>query len=264
MVMRIVMAAFFLIASMICAQAEETDFLDSVIMTGEILNMQGAFALDVSMLSVDWEYESWAKAEAVKMIGMKEPFWLIEPSQYFVFADRNPKKQLIMIGYYFASSKEIFIIGWDKCSTGNPAHGGDYHFTPTGIFENNLDHFSFRAAGTKNSKGWRGYGLKHSRIWDFGYQDTTKPIKGKEQWRQIRLLMHATDPDGGEPKLGTPQSKGCVRISHKLNKFLDKYGIIDALYESSTGNSVRWLLLKDRTPVSHAGRCLIIGDSEKK
>ena len=262
--MRMMMAAAFFLSSAISALAQDDGFIDHVFMPGEIKGMQDSFARDVSKLPVDREYESWAKAEAARLILAKEAFWRIEPSQYFVFADRNPKKQMVMIGYYFAGRGEVSVIGWDKCSTGNPAHGKDYHYTPAGIFENNLDHFSFRAAGTKNSNGWRGYGIKNSRVWDFGYQDTTKPIKGKEQWRQIRLLMHATDPDGGEPKLGTPQSKGCVRISQKLNMFLDKYGIIDAEYEASTGSSAGWLLLKDRTPASHAGKYLIVGDSAKQ
>lgn len=237
--------------------------LDKQGISEEAVNLKIRFAQEVSQLSVDDftdnYYSQWAKIDALKRLqGAAYPLL----SQYLVFVDRNPKKQLAMVGYYSQETGQVEIIGWDKCSTGNPTHGRDYHFTPTGVFANTIDHFSFRAAGTKNKNGWRGYGRKNCRVWDFGYQATTKPIKGREQAREIRLLMHATDPDNGEPKLGTPQSKGCVRISDKLDKFLDFYGIIDAEYEADIfRKSVATLLLQDRMPAIAAGKYLIIGDS---
>lgn len=237
-------------------------FLRAYSVTDEMTGLKIKFIEEVSDITVDSDYSEWVKSDALKKLKENIPFVYPAASQYFVFSDRNPEKQLVMVGYYSPAADQIEIIGFDKCSTGNPAHGGDYHFTPTGIFANTLECFSFRAAGTKNSNGWRGYGRKNCRVWDFGYQSTTKPIRGKEQWREIRLLMHATDPDGGEPKLGSPQSKGCVRITAKLNRFLDFYGIIDAEYEADTQRkSVQWVLLKDRQPVSEAGKYLLVGDS---
>lgn len=223
------------------------------------------FSQYVSALTVDEAYVDWAKNDILNRMESNVSAGYPLPSQYFVFVDRNVKKQLIAVGYYDGWVRGIDIIGWDKCSTGNPAHGRDYHFTPPGMFANTLDHFSFRAAGTRNARGFRGYGAKNSRVWDFGYQPTTKPIRGVEQWREIRLLMHATDPDHAEQLLGAPQSKGCVRISAKLNKFLDLNGIIDAEYEAKSDlKSVGWLLLKDREPVANAGKYLIVGDSAEK
>lgn len=227
--------------------------------TAETQRLRDDFTARIDELAVDEDYRSWAEKEIVQKMRQCSD----RTDQYVVFADRNPQCQRIGVGYYFAVFEKVFFIGWDKCSTGNPAHGRDYHFTPCGIFENTLECFSFRAAGTKNANGWRGYGKKNSRVWDFGYQETTKPIKGQDQKRQIRLLMHATDPDGGEPLLGTPQSKGCVRISAKLNEFMDRYGLIDANYEAEKFRpSVKWLFLKDRQEVEHPGRFLIIGDSK--
>src|SRR5262252_1994783 len=47
----------------------------------------------------------------------------------------------------------------------------------------------------------------------------------------IRLLLHATDPDYLEKRLGRPASKGCVRIPAAMNRFLDRHGVLDADYE---------------------------------
>jgi hypothetical protein len=71
--------------------------------------------------------------------------------------------------------------------------------------------------------------------------------------------MHATDPSYGETKLGRRDSKGCVRISAALNEFLDFFGILDYNFENS--GKAQWVLRKDRSPVSHAGKYIIIGDS---
>lgn len=236
----------------------------------ELPKLQMEFRNNVSPLEVEDDYEEWAKDVVIDHLAgtanMINDFSV--PSQYFIFADRNPKKQLVMAGYYLDYPEQVIVIGWAKCSTGDPAHGKDYHFTPTGVFANTLDALSFRAAGTKNSNGWRGYGGKNCRVWDFGYRATTKPIRGVKQAREIRLLMHATDPDRGERLLGTPQSKGCVRIPATFNHFVDFYGLIDQEYEANKNSvSVSWLLLKNREPVVDAGKYLIIGDSaelEKK
>ena len=142
-------------------------------------------------------------------------------SQYFVYVDRNPNKQIIVVGFFDSVAKDIAIIGVGRVSTGNQKRHGDYFLTPVGIFTHAND---YRAEGTRNAKGWRGLGVKNSRVWDFGWQKTCK----NNQPIEIRLLMHATDPDFGEPRLGKVASKGCVRISSKLNKFLDYYGILDS------------------------------------
>lgn len=179
-------------------------------------------------------------------------------AQYFIYIDRNENKQNIMVGF-FNPPQDIIIIGWDKVSTGNHKRKGHF-ITPTGVFKNSIDNMGYRALGTKNSKGWRGLGKKNSRIWDFGWQKT--PPKNGD--REIRLLLHATDPDFGEKRLGQVDSKGCVRISAKLNYFLDHYGLLDYEYEQSVLNgSTTWLLLKNRETVKTPGQFMIVGDSSE-
>ncbi|WP_051272447.1 hypothetical protein [Fundidesulfovibrio putealis] len=183
-------------------------------------------------------------------------------TQYFAYADRNPQTQFILVGLYDSASDRIEFLGADLISSGNIEKGGDYFVTPTGVFENALENFSYRAMGTPNQDGWRGLGSKDSRVWDFGDQKSLKKYKAGETISQMRLLMHSTDPDKGEPRLGRTDSKGCVRISQGLNKFLDTYAILDRNYEEwAKTRPDSWLLKKDRKPVTYPGRYLIIGDS---
>jgi hypothetical protein len=189
---------------------------------------------------------------------------LFDDSQYFVYADRNPAAQFISVGFYDAGSGQIEILGVDLISSGNIEKGGDYFETPIGVFENMVENFSYRALGTPNQDGWRGLGAKDSRVWDFGDQKGIKKYKNGSTLSQMRLLMHSTDPDKGEARLGRTDSKGCVRISQGLNRFLDNYAILDRNYEEwARSRPDSWLLRKDRTPVSYPGKFLIIGDSSR-
>lgn len=202
-------------------------------------------------VKIEQNYLHFILADAAKMV--KEKNWT--RSQYFVYVDRNPIRQIVFIFFFDLFSKNIELIGVDKVSTGNPKRKGHF-LTPTGIFENTVKNFGYRALGTRNDKGWKGLGEKGSRVWDFGWQKT----EYKKKKREIRLLLHATDPVYGEKRLGKIDSKGCVRISAKLNKFLDQYGILDEDYYKSHLNAVRWLLKLDQ-PVAFAGKYLLIGDS---
>ncbi len=75
--------------------------------------------------------------------------------------------------------------------------------------------------------------------------------------------MHATDPAYLEQRLGHPASKGCVRIPDAMNRFLDRYGILDADYELAAQLDRRFaaLLLPDRNPTPLAGNLLVVIDS---
>src|SRR3569623_763150 len=80
----------------------------------------------------------------------------------------------------------------------------------------------------------------------------------------MRLLRHATDPDALEQRLGTAQSKGCIRIPAALDLLLDHYGVLDGAYESAAARGGRlWVLQGDREPVEGAGRWLVIVDSAR-
>lgn len=179
-------------------------------------------------------------------------------SQYFLYVDRNPGEQIAFVGFFNATDGSVAIIGLDKISSGDEKRKG-FFITPTGVFKNSPDIIGYRALGTKNEKGWLGLGVKDSRVWDFGWQKTVKNGKVKT----IRLLLHATDPIFGEKRLGKTDSMGCIRISGKLNRFLDHYGLLDREYEARKNGDKRifWVLKANREQVIFAGQYLLVGDS---
>jgi hypothetical protein len=80
----------------------------------------------------------------------------------------------------------------------------------------------------------------------------------------MRLQLHSTDPELLEPRLGTIQSKGCIRISASLNRFIDRYGILDGEYERALANGETfWVLSADREPTSWSGQFLVVVDTER-
>lgn len=179
--------------------------------------------------------------------------------QYVVVVDRNRFAQVAMI---FFGSKELGwqLLGATPVSTGLP--GQFEHFeTPLGVFDHSLSEPDFRAEGTKNSQGFRGYGVKGMRIYDFGWVDAPKTW-GDLGMSVMRLQMHATDPQLAEPYLGMRRSKGCVRIPASLNDFIDRYGLLDEDYENAVALGQRlWVLRKDRTPTAYPGRYMVVIDS---
>lgn len=212
------------------------------------------FKNQVSDLVPDQDYIDWMAGDALIKILTTENNYA---PQYFVYVDRNPDKQNIMVGFFEPTEEKISIIGWDKVSTGNNKRKGHF-ITPIGIFTNSIANVGYRALGTKNSNGWRGLGKKDSRVWDFGWQKT----EHQNEERDIRLLLHATDPDGGEKRLGQVDSKGCVRITAKLNYFLDHYSLLDEEYELYVADGrFSWLLAKDRETIKNPGKLMLVGDS---
>jgi len=178
------------------------------------------------------------------------------PSQYFVLADRDLHVQAVMI-YWKSEGGEYRFIGAAAASTGRP---GQYeHFvTPTGVFEHTVANFDFRAEGTMNEFGIRGYGVKGMRVYDFGWVPAERGW-GRPGQGLIRLQMHATDPDLLEPQLGLTHSKGCIRIPATLDVFIDRYGILDADYERARGEGERvWVLRADRVQTPWSGRYLVV------
>ncbi|HUX35965.1 MAG TPA: L,D-transpeptidase family protein [Candidatus Paceibacterota bacterium] len=219
----------------------------------EVQMLKTAFEKEVARTVPNDAYKKFTKVEIRKFIKGNPDF---SSPQYAIFVDRNPGVQTGSVVYINPAANRITIIGVFPVSTGNPHRRGFFE-TPEGVFRNSPEIMDYRALGTKNSKGWRGLGKKGSRVWDFGWQKT-ELADGKPF--EIRLLMHATDPNFGEPRLGKVDSKGCVRIPAKVNAFLDKYGIIDASYEDGSARA-KSVLLRDREPVRFAGQYLIVGDS---
>ncbi len=108
------------------------------------------------------EYLQPIRADMARMI-QNAPRDFLSESQFFVYVDRNPKKQLIALCFFDAYGKQIKMIGADKVSTGNPNRKG-FFITPVGFFKNTTEYFGYRALGTKNDAGWRGLGIKGSRV----------------------------------------------------------------------------------------------------
>lgn len=247
-IMAVLVLAFACISG-IRAEVSESDF---------IKKMRSEFERTVgSKIALGDAYRAWIESEVEQLVLTLPAHDQV--SQFFYFVDRNFEKQIGAVVWYDSAAKKASIIGADKVSTGNPKRKGHFE-TPVGVFANTVSNFNYRAEGTKNKKGWRGLGARGSRVWDFGWQNTFHT----DGSRSIRLLLHATDPEQGEVRLGKVDSKGCVRVSAKMNRFLDQFGILDAEYEArSSVKRVGWLLKKDRTPVKYAGKYLLIGESKQ-
>lgn len=185
-----------------------------------------------------------------------------DEAQYVVIVDCNKFVQAALI-YWMSADRIFHFIGASPVSTGKP--GRFEHFTtPIGVFEHTTDNLDFRAEGTRNQFGIRGYGRKGMRVYDFGWQTAEKGWDGGGE-SEMRLQMHATDPDLLEPKLGTPQSEGCIRIPASLNAFIDRYGILDGDYEKAmAAGATFWVLSEMREPTPWSGRFLVVVDTGRR
>ena len=179
--------------------------------------------------------------------------------QYMLLVDRSPWVQAALL-LWRSEFGEYRLIGASPVSTGRP--GAFDHFeTPLGVFDHSPANMDFRAKGTYNKHGIRGYGPKGLRVYDFGWQKSTKGW-GDGAIGEMRLQMHATEPNSLERRLGSAQSKGCIRIPATLNSLLDRYGVLDAEYArlEADGKSL-WVLRSDRRTVAHPGRYLVVVES---
>jgi len=183
----------------------------------------------------------------------------IDQAQFVVLVDRSPKVQALFL-WWGGAGTVWRLVGAASVSTGQ-AGRFEHFLTPMGVFEHSLDNPDFRAEGTKNELGIRGYGRKGSRVYDFGWVEAPKTW-GDRAMSVMRLQMHATDPDVLEQRLGTAQSKGCIRIHSSLNEFFDRNGILDAAYDEELSRGRRlWMLRTDRAPTPWSGRYLVVIDT---
>jgi hypothetical protein len=183
--------------------------------------------------------------------------------EYIVLVDRSANVQALFI-YFRATPADAWqMIGASPVATGRPGEF-DHFITPLGVFEHTPSNMDYRAEGTMNQNGIRGYGKHDMRIFDLGWAEGVRGW-GKGGTSQMRFQMHATDPDRLEPLLGIRHSKGCVRIPASLNVFLDHFGILDAEYEAEvdSGKSL-WVLHSDRQMTPWAGRYIVVVDSQRK
>lgn len=186
--------------------------------------------------------------------------FLIAP-QYVAVVDRDPRVQAILVLWIDPGSAPR-LIGASPVSTGRVGQF-DHFETPIGVFGHSVEDGDFRAQGTKNELGIRGYGSKGMRVYDFGWQQAVRGW-GRGGVSEMRLQMHATDPDRLESRLGRVASKGCIRIPATLNSFLDHFGVLGADYEAAAqGGESLWILPSDRASAMGAGRYLVILDSAR-
>ena len=189
----------------------------------------------------------------------------IDKPQLVIVVDRNPAVQTMVLMLARPGGAQGWrAIGAAHVSTGQ-ARRKDYYFTPVGVFPHTDAILDFRAAGTRNEHHVRGLGTAGMRVWDFGWQWALKGWHTDGAGGDIRLQMHATDPDLLERRLGRPASEGCVRLSSTMNRFLDRHGVLDADYERVATTDVRYsaLLSPQRTPTTLAGRLLIVIDTSQ-
>lgn len=179
--------------------------------------------------------------------------------QFVLLVDRSPSIQAALL-MWGSTSSGWSLVGVVPVSTGLP--GSFEHFvSPLGVFEHSLANPDFRAEGTRNALGIRGYGPRGMRVYDFGWVAARKGW-GDHAWSTMRLQVHSTDPDLLEPRLGTAQSKGCIRIPAAFNEFLDLHGVLDADYdEALDAGRPLWVLRPDRRRNAWAGRWLVVIDS---
>ncbi|WP_407670058.1 L,D-transpeptidase [Paraburkholderia oxyphila] len=183
--------------------------------------------------------------------------------EFVILVDRAATVQTLFIYFRAMPGEPWQMIGASPVATGRPGEF-DHFLTPLGVFEHTPSNMDFRAEGTMNDNGIRGYGARDMRIYDLGWVDGERGW-GKGGRSPMRFQMHATDPDRLEPLLGIRHSKGCVRIPASLNAFIDHYGIIDAEYQAlvDSGKSL-WVLHPNREVTPWAGRFIAVIDSERK
>lgn len=177
--------------------------------------------------------------------------------QYLLVVDRAPRAQAAMLWWW---GPERRLIGATAASTGRPG-AYEYFETPVGVFRHAAGNPDFRAEGTRNDHGVLGYGPEGLRVYDFGWQPARRTW-GAGGASLMRLQVHSTDPELLESRLGTRQSKGCIRIPASLNRFLDRHGLLDADYAAAAALGMGLAVRQPERPgVPGAGRYLVVVDS---
>ncbi len=226
----------------------------------EFARLQAALTRDVPGRIVDTPEDErrWAALAQAEITARGQA---IRRPQLVMVVDRNPAVQQMRI-VLAQPSGPWRSLGGTTVSTGQEGRRG-YFVTPTGVFLHTDAILDWRAEGSFNANGIRGLGIKGMRVWDFGWQTAERGWEDEGRESTIRLLVHATDPDTLEQRLGRPASKGCVRVPGPMNVFLDRHGILDADYEAAAKADPRYdaVLRPDRTPTRLAGNMLVIVDS---
>jgi hypothetical protein len=228
----------------------------------EVAQLRGALLLEVTQHTIgnaDGDRAWIARAKAV----VDAAPMAIDRAQLLVVVDRDPAVQELRI-ILARPGAPWQVIGGSKVSTGQAGRHG-YFITPVGVFLHTDGILDYRALGTFNENHIRGLGLKGMRVWDFGWQTAERGWGVDRDTAEIRLEMHATDPDYLEQRLGRPASEGCVRVPATMNRFLDIHGVLDADYERAALDDPRFrgLLRSEREPTLLAGNAMVVVDSSQ-
>ncbi len=198
--------------------------------------------------------------------------------QIVSYVDVGKNGQILSVWFHDPSrpAERYVLIGASRVSTGypdpkprNPPTETKFA-TGTGVFTtdpNATGVIGYRAEGTKNSKGIRGFGERGNRVYDVG------PMKTKRAWdgsdMTIRFMIHSTDPVL-ESKFGERASQGCLRIPKTVNRFFEFSGAFDAGYapviqsktRTAIGRAAAGLLGADARFHPFSGSLLVIGNSD--
>jgi hypothetical protein len=228
----------------------------------EAERLGGALLLEVPQHTIgntDADHAWIARAKAV----IDTAPMVIDRAQLLVVVDRDPAVQELRI-ILARPDAPWQVVGGSKVSTGQAERRG-YFITPVGVFLHTDAILDYRARGTFNENHIRGLGLKGMRVWDFGWQTAERGWRVERDTADIRLQMHATDPDYLEQRLGRPASEGCVRVSAAMNRFLDVHGVLDVDYERAAleDPKFRSVLSPEREATPLAGNAMVVVDSSQ-
>ena len=94
--------------------------------------------------------------------------------QYVLLVDRSAAVQAVF-DLLLARLRACCVLefGAALVSTGRPGTY-DHFYTPVGVFAHTPANMDFRAEGTRNDQGIRGYGVKGMRVYDFGWVETER------------------------------------------------------------------------------------------
>jgi hypothetical protein len=229
----------------------------------EVARLRASLLREVPQHTVDGGAQDGLWIDRAKAIVNVQHF-IIDRAQLLVVVDRNPTIQQQLRIVLAQPNAPWLIVGGSKVSTGQAGRQG-YFITPIGVFLHTTGILDYRALGTFNENHIRGLGLKGMRVWDLGWQTAERGWRHDRDSAEIRLEMHATDPDYLEQRLGRPASEGCVRIPATMNRFLDVHGVLDADYERAAPDDarIRAVLLPARQPTPLAGNVLVVVDSSQ-
>jgi hypothetical protein len=229
----------------------------------EVARLRASLLREVPQHIVDSGAQDLLWIDRAKAVVNAQHFMIDRP-QLLVVVDRNPGIQQQLRIVLAQPNAPWLVIGGSKVSTGQAGRRG-YFITPIGVFLHTTGILDYRALGTFNENHIRGLGLKGMRVWDLGWQTAERGWRHDGETAEIRLEMHATDPDYLEQRLGRPASEGCVRIPATMNRFLDLHGVLDADYERAAPDDaeIRAVLLPARQPTPLAGNLVVVVDSSQ-